>query len=542
MKVLNIPGNWFPASNLVAGTILADHRFGAESSISISNDTYSSYAAILWAEMLAFKHNIKLTTFINSDPVYFNPNVARIEATGKMWHDLYFMTDHWVNPITGNYELIPDYTSATWSSAGAAVFANAVAGQPKPTGLDGSGTAISAIKYPSHGQQMWDISGGAFGYNFPNNTTGVSNLSELRNMDLYQRNGLELLLGRKVSTYAYRNGISTQRWLLKDRYLGGRNSAGRLSGPALTSCGFKQTNRSTKLGEFFYTDAQIAANPDLGWTANHHMVRQSTVQYESYLTGGAGSDNYQTAHNNFKAYLTTLFNGNGSTIKSLFTSSGWFQEFTHFANMFQGNGWAGTKGDIRNLYADYIAKVDELCVGHFVNKSGYGEIVEYHTLRDSIKRIDVYKISDTVIRIATRSDKRSDLINTPVTVVIDLTGTSFENKNFKPALGCKGIRKVSDNLYAVDILFSGLIEVNEEGLYHDFNKPLVSALIEGEKVNWTSNVPVKVVLYSVDSNGFVTEVSRVNNLEVSGSITKGSGTIYKLGAVNFTGTSTLIDL
>lgn len=542
MKVLNIPGNWFPASNLVAGTILADHRFGAEASISISNDTYSSYAAILWAEMLAFKHDLKLTTFINSDPVYFNPNVARIEATGKMWHDLYFMTDHWVNPITGNYELIPDYTSTTWSSAGAAVFANAVAGQPKPTGLDGSGTAISAIKYPSHGQQMWDISGGAFGYNFPNNTTGASNLSELRNMDLYQRYGLELLLGRKVSSYAYRNGISTQRWLLKDRYLGGRNSAGRLSGPALTSCGFKQTNRSTKLGEFFYTDAQIAANPDLGWTANHHMVRQSTVQYESYLTGGAGSDNYQTAHNNFKAYLTTLFNGNGGTIKSLFNSSGWFQEFTHFANMFQGVGWAGTKGDIRALYADYLAKVDELCTGHFVNKAGYGQIVEYHTLRDSIKRIDVYKISDTVIRIATRSDKRSDLINTPVTVVIDLTGTSFENKNFKPALGCKGIRKVSDNLYAIDILYSGLIEVDEDGVYHDFNKPMVSAIIVGEKVNWTSNVPVKVVLYSLDSNGFVTEVSRVNNLEFSGSITKGSATILKLGAVNSTGTSTLIDI
>lgn len=542
MKILNIPGQWYPASNLVAGTILADHRYGAEASISICNDTYSSYAAIMWAEMLAFKHNLKLTTFINSDPSFFNIDILRVEKTGKMHHDLYFMTDKWHNPITGLYEVIPDYYDSVWSAKGAAVFVNATAGQPKPTGLDGSGTAISVTKYPSHGQQMWDISNGAFGYNFPNNSTGASNLSELRNLDIYMRKGLELLLGRRVSTCAYRNGISTQRWLLKDRYLGGRNSAGRLSGAALTAYGFKQSDKTAKLGEFFYTNAQIAANPDLGWTTNHHMVRQSTVQYESYLTGGAGSDNYATTHNNFKAYLTTLFNGNGSTIKSLFTSSGWFQEFTHFANMFQGSGWAGAKGDIRNLYADYIAKVDELCAGHFVNKSGYGEIVEYHTFRDSIKRIDLYKLSSTRIRIALRSDRRTDLINTPVTVVIDLTGTTFENKDFKPYnQGCKGIRKISTNIYAIDILYSGIIEVDPTGIYHDFNIPVVSVTIEGENINWTSNVPVYVVLYSIDVNGFVSEVSRSNKLSSTGSIKKGYGSL-KLGAVNSTGTSTLINV
>ena len=541
-KILGIPGKWFPTSNLLAGVILADHRYGAEASFSISNDTYSSYQAVLWAEMLSFKYNLKLTTFINSDSAYYNPNIGRLESTGKMWHDLYFMTDKWVNPVTGIYETIPDYYSATWTSAGAAVFEKAVAGQAKPTGNDGSGTAIVATRYPSHGQQMYDASNGVYGYNFPSNQQGTSHLSELKDMDLYQRFGLELLLFRKVSTYSYRNGITTQRWLLKDRFLGGRNSAGRLSGAALTSYGFKQTDGS-KLGEFFYSDSQIAANPDLGWTVNHHMNRQNTVQYEASLTaGGAGGDNYQTAHNNFKTYLTSLFNG-GTGIKNLFTSGGWFQEFTHFANMYQGTGWAGTKGDIRNLYADYLATVDSLISGHLVNRAGYGEIVEYHTLRDSVKRIDLYQQSSTKIRIAVRTNSYNYLINTPVTVVLNLTGTTFANKNFKPAnKGCKGIRKISTNVFAVDILYSGTIQVDTAGVYHDFNKPTVTASLVGNNVEWISNKPVRVVLYSVDSNGFVAELGRVNSLDTKGSIAKGSATTLKLGAVNSSGFSVLIDI
>lgn len=540
-KILGIPGKWLPTSNLIAGVILADHRYGAEASLSISNDTYSSYQAVLWAEMLAFKNNLKLTTFINSDPAYFNPNIKRIEDSGKMWHDLYFMTDKWVNPITGNYEVIPDYYSTTWTNAGASVFANAVSGQPKPTGQDGSGTNIIASRYPSHGQQMYDISGGEFGYNFPTNTTGASNLSELRNMDNFQRAGLEELLKRKVSTYSYRNGITTQKWLLKDRFLGARNSSGRLSGPALTSYGFKQSDGS-KLGEFFYTDAQILVNPDLGWTENHHLNRQNAIQYESSLaSGGAGTDNYQTAHNNFKTYLTSLING-GSGIKNLFTSCGWFQEFTHFGNMYQGTGWQGAKGDIRALYADYLATVESLLSGHFVNRSGYGEIVEYHTLRDSVKRIDLYQLSSTKIRIAVRADRRNELINTPVTVILDLSGTSFAGKNFKPIGGCKGIRKISSNVFAVDVLYSGIIEVDTVGVYHDFQKPTVTASIVGDNVEWSSDKPVGVVLYSVDSNGFVSELFRSSESLLSGKIPKGSATVLKLGAVNKTGESVLVDV
>lgn len=543
MKILNIPGKWFPASNLVSGTVLADHRYGAEASFSISNDTYSSYQAVLWAEMLAFKNNLKLTTFINSDPAYYNPNVPLLESTGKMYHDLYFMTDKWVNPITGVYEVIPDYYSATWTALGAAVFANAVVGQPKPSGQDGSGNTILVTRYPSHGQQMYDASNGAFGYNFSTNVIGSSNLSELKNMEAPQSGQLQSDLKRKLTSYSYRNGITNQRWLLKDRYLGGRNSAGRLSGPALTSYGFKQVG-GAKLGEFFYTDAQISVNPDLGWTVNHHLNRQNTVQYEASLTAsGAGGDAYQTAHNNFKAYLTTLINGNGTTIKNIFTSGGWYQEFTHFANMYQGSGWAGTKGDIRALYADYLSTLNTLIGDHFVCKAGYGEITEYHYYRDSVKRIDLNTESTTRLRISVRTDSNLKIYNTPVTVIIDFTGTTFANKNFKPVgNGCKGIRKISTNVFAIDILHSGIIDVDSVGIYYDFSLPTLTANIVGENVNWSSNKPVKTVLYSLDSNGFVSEIYRSNMFETSGSIPKLSGINLKLGGATSSGNSVLIDI
>ncbi|MCJ8153254.1 hypothetical protein MKJ01_05695 [Chryseobacterium sp. SSA4.19] len=542
-RVLNIPGRWIPASDIVVGVLIADHRYGAEASVSVSNDAYQD-ASMFWGEMLFFKNNLKATTFINGDEAIWRAKTVDFEKTGKIQHSLYLMTDKWANPITGVYEVIPDYYSSTWTALGAAVFTGAVAGQPKPTGLDGNGQTITVTRYPNHGQQMYDVSGGSYGYNVANNTIGHSNLSEFNQMLNVTRNPVELAIGRKLITLAYRNGISNSWTIAKNNFLGGRNSGGRTSGAALTSYGFKQSDKSVKLGEFFYSDAQIAANPNLGWTYTHHLNRQSTVQYEASLTaGGAGSDNYLTAHNNFKAYLTTLINGNGSSIKSLFTSSGWYQEFSHWANMKNGTGWTGTKGDIRALYEDYLSHLSSLLNDHFVFKGGYDEIVGYHTNRDSVLRVDLYSISGG-LKINLRRNRLpiDDLIICPITVIIDFTGTSFEGKNFKPSKNCIGIRKISTNVYAIDLTDNCEILEDSTGVYYDFTKPTATAVLSGNNLTITSNIMTKTVVYTVDGNGIVSEVSRDNEFVTSRHLTLSNTTNLKVGFVSAVGESILIEL
>lgn len=542
-RILPISGKWIPASNIVAGVLLADHRFGAEASVSVCNDAYQDQS-MFWGEMLFFKNNLKATTFINADEAIWKTKVVDFENTGKIRHSLYLMTDKWVNPITGAYEVIPDYYSDTWTALGASIFSGAVSGAAKPTGLDGNGLAITKNRYPNHGQQLYDISEGNYGFDVTNNIVGASNLSEFNLMLNTTRNPVETAIGRKLVALSYRNGITNSWTVVKNNFLGGRNSGGRLSGPSITSYGFKQSNKSIKLGEFFYSDSQIAANTNLGWTYNHHLNRQSTVQYEASLTaGGAGSDNYLTAHNNFKAYLTTLLNGNGSTIKNLFTSSGWFQEFTHWANMKNGTGWVGTKGDIRALYEDYLSHLSSLLDGHFVFKGGYDEIVGYHSNRDSVLRVDLYSISGG-LKINLRRNKSDvdSLLVIPITIIIDFSGTSFANKNFKPSKNCEGIRKISTNVFAIDLVDNCEILEDSTGIYYDFTKPTATAVLSGNNLTITSNILTKTVVYSVDGNGIVTEVSRDNELKNERILTLSTTTNLKIGIVSSVGESILIEL
>lgn len=541
-RILGISGKWFPTSDIVAGVLLADHRYGAEASVSVTNDAYTDQS-MFWGEMLCFKNNLKATCFTNYDSTIWKSKTVEIEITKKIHHDLYLMTDKWVNPNTGIYEVIPDYYVGTWTSAGAAVFADAVEGQPKATGLDGNGQTIVVTRYPNHGQQMYDVSNGAFGYDVQNSIMGSSNLSEFLGVLDTIKTPMEAELNRKLVAGSYRNGISNSFPVVKNNLLGMRNSGGRTSGAAMTSYGFKQPEKTVKLGEFFYNDSQITTNPNLGWTYNHHLNRQSTVQYEASLTaGGAGSDNYLTTHNNFKTYLTTLINGNGTNIKNLFTSGGWFQEFTHWANMKNGTGWTGSKGDIRALYEDYLAHLSGLLDGHFVYKGGYGEIVGYHSNRDSIVRIDLNAIGSAGVRIsARRNDSNIDgLLVVPISVIIDFTGTSFANKEFKPSLNCVGIRKLSTNVFAIDFVDFCEISTDVSGIYYDFTKPTGSATVTGTNIAITSNIPTRSVVYSIDGGGIVTEIIRDNTLKTSRTLAIGSATNLRVGIVSEMGESDLI--
>lgn len=516
MKILGIKGKWFPVSDLVGGVILADHRYGAEASVSFATDYYFD-KSMYWGEMLSFKNNLKATCFINSDTSFWKSQVPDIEKTGKISHDIYFMTDKWVNPVTGVYEVIPDYYSATWTSAGAAIFANAVSGQPKPT-TDGGGGAVTATRYPNHGQQMYDVSNGDFGYDTVNSTIGQSNISETMLLDEYIRIPMEINLGRKVPCISYRNGITNASKILIGKYLGGRNSAGRLSGSALTSYGFRQSD-GTKLGNFFYSDAQILANPDLGFVPNHHINRQNTIQYEACLTAnGEGGDSYATAQTTFLAYLTSLINGNGTTIPNLFISGGWFQEFTHWHNMNQSTGWAGTKGDLRAKYEEYISTLSSLLQGHTVNRSGYGEIVSYHYQRDRVKRIDTY-IRDNTVRFALRFDDiDTSMFISPLSIVVDFTGTVMEGKNFKRGKGCSSIRSLGNNVFVVDIDKSGEIEVDIVGEYNNLTPPVTSHSYTSNVLTITADKPVRCVVYGLDTDSWI-ELHRDNNLSTEKSIT-----------------------
>lgn len=545
MKILGTKGKWIPASNILSGVLVCNHRFGAEASVSVSTDYYTANS-MWWAEMLMFKNNIKGTCYINSDSAYYNSAVPRIESTGKIGHDLYFITDKWVNPITGVYETIPDYYSTTWTSAGVAVFSNAVLGQAKPTGNDGNGEYIYQTRYPSHGQNMFDVSGGAYGYNFATNTKGTSQLSELLLLDAYQRTPLESAIGKKITSYSYRNGIESFKWLVRDSYLGGRNSGSRPSGASLTSYGISKSDNTTRLGDYFYNDSQIATNPDLGFVQNNHLQRMSTTQFEGLI--GVSGD-YPTVQINVLNYVTQLFNGDVATgIKNLFASGGWFSDFTHWHNLTGSDlGGSGIGGDRRIYYEQFLAKINELIGSHFVYKGSYGEIVNYHYTRDAVKRVDLYANGSVGIDIALRKEKpylnaNIDLCTSPVSLLLDFTGTPYENMNFKTGNGIVAIKKISANVFMVDVDNFGTILFDEVGVYTNFNKPTATAILTNGSVIVNSNYPVNAVVYSVGANNIVTEVARDTELSTSKTIAVNTSVALKVGLSTKAGESVLIDL
>ena len=177
------------------------------------------------AEMAAFKHNIQHTSFLHAfgdinagENTNYGATLKAVHGSGRISFGLYWRSDMWVNPQTGVQGQIPDYYSSTWTAAGAAVFANAVVGVSKNN------------RSPNHGQQLYDISNGAYGYDMIYGRMGASNLSETYQHTDMQLNHIKEISGLNITSGSYTNGAQGGWNVLIPKMFGMRNSVHTASG------------------------------------------------------------------------------------------------------------------------------------------------------------------------------------------------------------------------------------------------------------------------------------------------------------------------
>jgi len=480
-------------------------------------ETNSIYAA----ELYGFKNNCRLGVFASN---YSGSQVGikDRDLSGLIRHDVYYATDRWYNPNTGVIEVIPDYNNATWSAAGAAVFSGAVVNTAKAT------------RYPNHGQQLFNISNGQYGYDFTTGTPGLSNQEELINLLNTQNDWLFNLVGRRPAGGSYRNGQTASAGQLLPFWLGCRNSSPGSFNAAADANTFyglnKQTGVVLGLPNTSVFDRITLAN-----------YPSSDRWYDFYTSMGAT-----------KAQATAYVQGEIAKARATF---GWYRSFFHWHNL----AAAGVLTDLD----EYLSMCRTAFGGDFVHTCSNGEALEYLFLRSIAKRINTVTVAGKVVVLvdvvdgfkgSNTSGIANDLplpdINTPLTVWIDLTGTPLAGQNIKSNFG-KPVSLGSDQ-YLIEIPFVRKEETfmvisleSGAGDYLSLAQPTGSGNVSGTTLTVTTNVPTKAVLFEVTTGGqesASTVSNRDNIFSTNHSFTVTSGKDFRVGIINEAGQARLITI
>jgi hypothetical protein len=463
------------------------------------------------AELNAFKYDIQLSSFLNpygstgfpvgnSENVNYGETIKKVHDTGRISFGIYYRTDSWYNPINQQIEIIPSYNSTTWTQASV------------DAGFDVQVGATKPIRYPNHGQQMYDESNGAYGYDFTTNTVGGSNLIECNLMSEAFISYFKGISGLRLTNMSYTNGEQLMAPLLKPYFIGGRNS------------------------EYSWTgDSNIDYNP----TRQQAISKASSTRtWDAHRAG------------RFVNQAQAILYAQGEINKAI-SLSGWWSDFMHWHSLYNF-------GDVQ-FFELFYSGIRSTVGEQDAWMAGYGEALEYLFLRDNIVNIGSY-VHDGKVNISVWvRDRNKDgvtdgipdaidmsLLKTPISVRVDLTGTILAGKD----IICErahSIRKLGNNVWIVNIPYSGFGEFGgveiEEGSqhYYDSNKPTLT--FSGNTV--TANMPSKWVVWRRPASAgieTISEIDRVNEPSGSISIAKVSGYTYYVGAISRSNHSSLIEL
>lgn len=410
------------------------------------------------AELNLFKYNIQGTSFLNPVAVLNNENanyaqtLADVKNSGRISFGLYYRTDRWVNPNTGQEGGITDYYSNTWTSAGASIFANAVEGASKD------------IRYPNHGQEMYDVSNGELGYDFLTQAFGVSGASETINHTVQQVDYFKGLADIEISSGSYANGQNDAAGLLIPNLICMRDSGYSVSGNGLV-------------------DYASLSRADL-------ISRSSTTR-----TWDAERANQFLSQNESLNYSRTQ-------IQNAIATNGWYSDFMHWHSLYDF--------DDTPFFESFYSAIHSETNGQNVWMAGNNEAAEYYALQASIDKVGSFVDGGKVQVFVRFKDAYSGTqtngidnelplsIQTPLSIKVDLTGTPLAGLNVTSKRAVS-VRSLGLNVFVFNVkpaqfkdgYFTFTVEEAAYAKYYDSAKPVLS--FSGGTV--TADKPCKFVAW-----------------------------------------------
>lgn len=469
------------------------------------------------AELNLFRHNIQGTSFlnpegdgVNAENANYGQLIKDVLNSGRISLGIYWRTDWWVNPTTGKYEPIPDYNAEKWSATGAAAFADAVQ------------DATKVKRFPDHGQEMFDISRGAFGYDFINAVAGASNMSETYELHQHMIDHFKELAGLSVSVGSYTNGANQGANLLLPVMLGMRNSSHSY-----------QSNGDIRYSGLTRAELINRASTTRTWDA----PRATPPQFPDQATSVSYSQ---------------------SEIRRAIQAGGRYSDFMHWHSLYEIAPY--DYGFFNTLYK----AMNEAIGIDDVWRAGDTEATEYYVMRESVERIGSF-IHDRALYITVRfkdawfgtttqgisNNLNLQLIKTPISIQVDLAGTPLAGvmigseqahsvRNLGNDVWILNLNPISGSFHNGYLSFK-ITQVMSLDHIYDAGLPVLSTtsnLI-------TSNKPAKFVVWRIAdgaNESTLTAVHRTTEFSTTLQYPFQSGFSYFVGANTRSRVSSAIDI
>ena len=529
---------FFPKSEIP--TKVCAHRYGAKMTYTEQTDSLfnsSRYAV----EYYAHKYGYRVGAFINRLTQSGHTDLLESEKYGACKFDIYFTTDYWYNPITGNIEVIPDYYKTSWTQTGINTFGYVEGGVTKINGVAVSVGDAKTSSTPNIGTQMYAYSNGKYGWN----NTGVFGQSAAKEIVLLQKNVTDWfrgIFGRFPSSMSYRNGNTGGAYIDVVFYLQCRNSG--------TGAWNNTANAPTWYGK--NSDNNYLGVPQQDVDRNLLASRASTTRWWDWID------------NIYNITLQQSLDAVKSIVTQTIGNGGWQNNFTHWHSAAET-----TKENIKlGSYNAYFGAISEAAGNNRIHFCNYGEASEYLLYRSCIDNIAAYKKGNRVAVAVSIKDVFADAvlqetgvdaklpqrrIFTPVSIEVDLTGTPLQGKNVKSNYG--KVINAGNNKVIVEIPFpaenDGIMEVElYNNIFPDWlniDKPTISnVVVNGQNVTFTTDIPCYCTIFEkTDANTISKFGDRLISEYKTNHVVKignASGNTYSIGVCTETGQTALYDL
>jgi hypothetical protein len=461
-----------PPAEAVGAAIVPNHKGDKSFTLSTSTDTLAANYAT--GELCAFKHNIEPSVMWGA----FHDLTDDVSAkdTGRLDFADYFQYFRWADPnaapgATGSakYKEIPDFTSTTWTSAGAAYF-------PVTVG------AAKTKFYPNHGQELYDVSNGQYGYDYVNGVMGASNMAETNELVNYEKESFFSRFGYYPSVFAFsayaypQRAANSKPW--RTRFLYGRWT----THAGITADAYTNYSTSNTLGDSRGKGGADFYDMDL----SHRWENYTAAEVQTYM---------------------------GAQLPKTRANKGWFHTFGH---------WHGeAKADIDAAFSLHYAS-DAACIS-------LRKAVEHWIFRENYKletRISGNKVTIDVI-LDKAYEVPHTLLTADVSIKLDFSGTTLAGFDFTCSTASLLVKK-SANVILMEhpmVNPNGFTITLQKGAanYDSTALPTItSATANGTTVTITTSLPTKLALFVVDRNGSyldATLLTRSNSRQASHTVT-----------------------